>query len=96
LHPPKVSKKTQSGAEFLTGPVGKLVSWLWIIGQLTLIGYGYRILRRGDLVAKLIGNISALATLLAWLISVGTIGDHRFRIPTMGLSLLLQGLLSGR
>jgi hypothetical protein len=90
IAPTKNIEKTQSGAEFLTGPVGKLVSWLWIIGQLTLIGYGYRILRRGDLVAKLIGNISALATLLAWLISVGTIGDHRFRIPTMGLSLLLQ------
>lgn len=90
IAPTKNIEKTQSGAEFLTGPIGKLVSWLWIIGQLTLIGYGYRILRRGDLVAKLIGNISALATLLAWLISVGTIGDHRFRIPTMGLSLLLQ------
>jgi hypothetical protein len=90
IAPTKNIEKTQSGAEFLTGPVGKLVSWLWIIGQLTLIGFGYRILRRGDLVAKLIGNISALATLLAWLISVGTIGDHRFRIPTMGLSLLLQ------
>ena len=90
IAPTKNIEKTQSGAEFLTGPVGKLVSWLWIIGQLTLIGYGYRILRRGDLVANLIGNISALATLLAWLISVGTIGDHRFRIPTMGLSLLLQ------
>jgi len=28
---------------------------------------------------------------ISWLISIGTIGDHRFRIPTMGLSLLLQG-----
>jgi hypothetical protein len=90
IAPTKNIEKTQSGAEFITGPVGKLISWLWIIGQLTLIIYGYRVLRRGDSVSRLIGNISALATSLAWLISIGTIGDHRFRIPTMGLSLLLQ------
>jgi hypothetical protein len=32
------------------------------------------------------------------LICIGTIGDHRFRVPTMGLSLLLQvaGLLAIR
>jgi hypothetical protein len=35
---------------------------------------------------------------LAWLITLGTIGDHRFRIPTMGLTLLLQvtGILAIR
>jgi len=27
---------------------------------------------------------------LSWLISIGTIGDHRFRIPTMSMSLFLQ------
>jgi hypothetical protein len=90
ISPVKNIEKTQSGAELLTGPIGKSISWLWIMGQLTLIIYGFLILRRGDNLSRLIGNISALATLLAWLISVGTIGDHRFRIPTMGLSLLLQ------
>lgn len=27
---------------------------------------------------------------LSWLISIGTIGDHRFRIPTMSMSLFFQ------
>ena len=83
--------KTESGAELVTGPIGKLVSWGWIIGQLALLFYGYITLRRGDLISKLVANSALSAVVISWLISIGTIGDHRFRIPTMGLSLLLQG-----
>ena len=83
--------KTESGAELVTGPIGKLVSWGWILGQLALLFFGYITLRRGDLISKLVANSALSAVVIAWLISIGTIGDHRFRIPTMGLSLLLQG-----
>jgi len=83
--------KTESGAELITGPIGKLVSWGWILGQLALLFYGYITLRRGDLISKLVANSALFAVVISWLISIGTIGDHRFRIPTMGLSLLLQG-----
>jgi hypothetical protein len=41
--------------------------------------------------AKLISYLLLLPVVLSWLISIGTIGDHRFRIPTMSLSLILQG-----
>jgi hypothetical protein len=82
--------KTESGAELVTGPIGKLVSWGWILGQLALLFYGYIILRRGDLISKLVANSALSAVVISWLISIGTIGDHRFRIPTMSLSLLLQ------
>jgi hypothetical protein len=83
--------KTESGAALVTGPIGKLVSWGWILGQLALVFYGYITLRRGDLISKLVANSALSAVVISWLISIGTIGDHRFRIPTMGLSLLLQG-----
>jgi hypothetical protein len=83
--------KTESGAELVTGPIGKLVSWGWILGQLALLFFGYITLRRGDLISKLVANSALSAVVISWLISIGTIGDHRFRIPTMGLSLLLQG-----
>jgi len=83
--------KTESGAELVTGPIGKLVSWVWILGQLALLFYGYITLRRGDLISKLVANSALSAVVISWLISIGTIGDHRFRIPTMGLNLLLQG-----
>ena len=84
--------KTESGAELVTGPIGKLVSWGWILGQLALLFYGFITLRRGDLISKLVANSAISAVVISWLISIGTIGDHRFRIPTMGLSLLLQGV----
>jgi hypothetical protein len=74
----------------VTGPIGKLVSWGWILAQLALLFYGYLTLRKGDLISKLIANSALSAIVISWLISIGTIGDHRFRIPTMGLSLLLQ------
>jgi len=83
--------KTESGAELVAGPIGKLVSWGWILGQLALLFFGYITLRRGDLISKLVANSALSAVVISWLISIGTIGDHRFRIPTMGLSLLLQG-----
>ncbi len=82
--------KTESGAELVTGPIGKLVSWGWILGQLALLFYGYITLRRGDLISNLVANSALSSIVISWLISIGTIGDHRFRIPTMGLSLLLQ------
>jgi hypothetical protein len=82
--------KTESGAELVTGPIGKVISWGWILGQVTLLFYGYLLLRRGDLISRLVVNSALSAVVISWLISIGTIGDHRFRIPTMGLSLMLQ------
>ena len=90
ISPAKSMTNTQSGADLVTGPFGKLVSWGWIFGQLALLLYGYLTLRRGDLVSKLAANSALSAVVISWVISIGTIGDHRFRIPTMSLSLLLQ------
>ena len=90
ISPAKSMTNTQSGADLVTGPFGKLVSWGWILSQLALLLYGYLTLRRGDLVSKLAADSAISAVVISWLISIGTIGDHRFRIPTMSLSLLLQ------
>ena len=82
--------KSQSGNDLVAGPIGKIVSWLWIIGQIAFLFYGYLALRRGDQMSKLIANVALSSVVISWLVSVGTIGDHRFRVPTMCLSLLLQ------
>ena len=82
--------KSQSGNDLVAGPIGKIVSWLWIIGQIAFLFYGYLALRRGDQISKLIANVAMSSVVISWLISIGTIGDHRFRVPTMCLSLLLQ------
>ena len=34
--------------------------------------------------------ITFLPVVISWVVGMGTIGDHRFRLPTMSLSLFLQ------
>jgi hypothetical protein len=92
ISPTKNMRNTQSGIDLLTGPIGKIISWGWILGQLAMLFYGYLILRRGDAISKIIANSALSAVVISWLIAIGTIGDHRFRIPTMGFSLLLQAV----
>ena len=82
--------KTKSGADLVAGPIGKLVSWLWIISQVVFLFYGFFALRKIGPIARMLADGSLAAVVISWLISIGTIGDHRFRIPTMTLSLLLQ------
>jgi hypothetical protein len=90
ISPTQNISKSQSGAQLVLGPIGKIISWLWIIGQIAFLFYGFLTLRRGDQISKLIANVAISSVVISWLISIGTIGDHRFRVPTMCLSLLLQ------
>lgn len=75
---------------FVLGPVGKVVSMLWIAGQLALFLYGFMAMRKIKGVVTGLAWIAFIAVVLSWLTSVGTIGDHRFRVPTMVFSLMLQ------
>ena len=90
ISPTKDLQNSQSGAQLVMGNFGKLISWLWIICQIGFLFYGFRELRRIDPLTKLLADASMAAVVISWLISIGTIGDHRFRLPTMSLSLLLQ------
>lgn len=90
ISPIKSLANNQSSADLVSGNFGKLISWIWILSQISLLFYGFTALRKIDPVSKLLADGSMAAVLISWLISIGTIGDHRFRIPTMGLSLLLQ------
>jgi hypothetical protein len=82
--------KNQEGRKLVTGPFGKLVSWAWLLGGLGLFFAGLIWLHRtGGQLCKL-AWLSFTPILISWLVSIGTIGDHRFRLPTMGLSLFLQ------
>lgn len=90
IHPIKNSIKTQQNYEVVYGPFGKFISWLWILGQLILLFVGLAWLWKMGGTEKLITKLVGAPVILGWLISMGTIGDHRFRIPQMGLSLFLQ------
>jgi hypothetical protein len=83
-------QKSQSGYNLVVGPFGKLVSWLWLLVGLGLFALGTWWLNKIGGYARTLAWFAATPVLLSWLTSLGTIGDHRFRIPTMGLSLFLQ------
>jgi hypothetical protein len=84
--------KTQDGANLVNGNFGKLISYMWILGQLLLLFWGFVTIRKIGVFEKILSNLVLLPIVLSWLISIGTIGDHRFRIPTMTLSLFIQAV----
>jgi hypothetical protein len=90
FHPFAESAKTQEGFEIVYGGVGKTISWAWVLGSLTLLIYGFIALRRRGGVSTLLSWCLFIPVLLNTGSSMGTIGDHRFRIPTLTLSILLQ------
>jgi hypothetical protein len=86
----KIALSSKGGQDLVIGPIGVLVSWAWIIGQMFFLFAGYRVLRKMGTDEKFLANITLTPVVLSWLISIGTIGDHRFRIPTMSMSIFLQ------
>jgi hypothetical protein len=90
IAPTQEIAKNADGNKLVYGPIGKFVSYLWIIGQILFLFIGYRELRKLGANEKFYANLMLLPIVLSWLTSIGTIGDHRFRVPTMALSLFFQ------
>jgi hypothetical protein len=87
-----IASSSPEGNKLVLGTVGKIISWLWLLGGLALLLYGYQILRRQNSLERFIANLAMVVIVSNWLISLMTIGDHRFRIPIMGMSLFLQAI----
>ncbi len=98
ISPVQNMQKTTTAVNLIQGNFGKTISYLWLVGQIALLLIGFLTLYKRGGLGKKVALLAATPVLLAWLITLGTIGDHRFRIPTMGLSLLLQvaGILAIR
>ena len=92
ISPIKNIASTPDGNKLVYGGFGKLISWLWLLGGLGLLLYGFLILWRQKSLERFIGNIAMIVIATNWLISLISIGDHRFRIPIMGMSLFLQAI----
>ena len=92
INPLKNIATTQDGFNLVYGGFGKVISWLWLLGGLALLLYGYITLWRQNSLERFIGNLAMIAVATNWLITLFTIGDHRFRIPIMGLTLFLQAI----
>jgi hypothetical protein len=87
-----IASSSLEGNKLVLGTVGKIISWLWLLGGLALLLYGYLTLWRQNNFERFIANLAMLVIASNWLISLMTIGDHRFRIPIMGMSLFLQAI----
>lgn len=92
INPLKDISTTQDGFNIVYGGFGKVISWLWLLGGLALLIYGYFTLWRQNSLERFIGILALVAITTNWLITLLTIGDHRFRIPIMGMSLFLQAI----
>lgn len=81
---------SRTGHSLVHGWFGQTISWIWLLGGLLLLFLGFTSLwKRGGL-ERQISLLVVVPTIIEWLISVGTLGDHRYRIPIMGMSLFLQ------
>ena len=90
FHPFSETAKTENGFQMIFGATGKFISWVWILGSLALLSLGFLALRRRGGDSTLLAWLLLTPVLLNALSSMATIGDNRFRIPTLTLSLLLQ------
>jgi hypothetical protein len=88
----EIATNSPDGTKLVFGGAGKFVSWIWLLGGVLLAIYGFIILWRSKAVERLIGSVAAIAVGSSWLIALVSIGDHRFRLPIMGMSLLLQAV----
>jgi len=85
-----IARGSQSGNDLVYKSVGKGISFLWVVGCISLFFIGFFWLRSMKGIYANIAWLAGIPVVISWLISMGTIGDHRFRIPTMSLSVFLQ------
>ena len=90
INPVQQTAKTQDGFKMVYGGFGKTVSWIWFITCFGTMVWGFFWLLRQNEELRLLGQISGLIVGVSWLIALGTIGDHRFRIPVMAFIFVLQ------
>ena len=85
-----IAKNSESGNRLVYGLLGKIISWIWLLGGLFLLFFGFfKLFKKGDL-EKYFGVLLLLPIIASWFSAIVTIGDHRFRIPTMPMSISLQ------
>lgn len=90
INPVVAYSKTANGYKNVVGLPGKLVSYSWMLVCLIFLGLGIKKLHQLGGVERLLGKISLSIVAVNWLISLVTIGDHRFRLPILPVSIFIQ------
>jgi hypothetical protein len=86
----QIAKASDDGQRLVFGFFGNAISALWMISQVLLLFFGYRSLRKLGRDELFFARVLITPVVVSWLLALGTIGDHRFRVPTMSMSLALQ------
>ena len=86
----KMSASSEQGYLLIQGTLGRVISWIWLLGGIALFFTGFFWLASFGGSATLLAWLCATPVIASWLVAMATIGDHRFRLPTMALSLTLQ------
>lgn len=92
FHPLKNMQKTQDGVNFLYGNFGKFLSWLWMLSYMYFLFSGFVFLWRKKFELRVLAKFSMIIIISSWAVTLLSIGDHRFRLPIMGMSLFLQAV----
>lgn len=85
-----IAESSETGNAIVYGSAGKIFSYMWVFASTALVFIGFIWLYVQNGLYRVAAFSSSLPIVVSWIVSMGTIGDHRFRIPTMGLSLFLQ------
>ena len=88
----KVGSSSKAANDLVNGNFGKATSVIWVFGGILLMMAGFVWLFSSGGLLRDLGILSLAPVAISFLVSLGTIGDHRFRLPTMPLSLFLQVL----
>jgi hypothetical protein len=87
-----ITENSPDGNKLVFGTAGKLISWVWLLGGVLIAIYGFIILWKCRALERVVGSVAVIAIASSWLITLISIGDHRFRLPIMGMSLFLQAV----
>jgi hypothetical protein len=85
-----IAKGSQQGFDLVNKLPGKIISFAWVMSSISMMFIGFFWLRSMKGVYANIAYVALVPVVVSWLVAMGTIGDHRYRIPTMGLSVFLQ------
>ena len=85
-----IATSSTEGYTLVTNSVSKVISFVWMLSCISLMFIGFFWLRSMKDIYRHIAYVTIAPIVVSWLVAMGTVGDHRYRIPTMPLSLFLQ------
>jgi hypothetical protein len=88
----EIATNSPDGNKLVYGSVGKAISVGWILGGLFFLFFGFFAFWQAGGKERVFAVIAVIHITLNWIVAIGTLGDHRQRLPILGLSLMLQAV----